>query len=111
MAANKEYKEIYITKDVARFSFIWYENGGTIANCFRNSNTVEKKNWEKYDTAWILKTKQFHIVISKIILLFYILHPACHCNSTTVPQKPIHIKDTINQWMLIANVNWKPFYV
>lgn len=43
MAANKEYKEIYITKDVARFSFIWYENSGTIANCFRNSNTVEKK--------------------------------------------------------------------
>lgn len=44
MAANKENKEIYITKVVARFSFIWYENGGTIANCFRNSNTVEKKN-------------------------------------------------------------------
>lgn len=43
MAANKENKEIYITKDVARFSFIWYENSGTIANCFRNSNTVEKK--------------------------------------------------------------------
>lgn len=47
MAANKEYKEIYITKDVARFSFIWYENSGTIANCFRNSNTVEKKITEK----------------------------------------------------------------
>lgn len=44
MAANKENKEIYSTKDVARFSFIWYENGGTIANCFRNSNTVEKNN-------------------------------------------------------------------
>lgn len=43
MASNKAYKEIYITKDVARFSFIWYENSGTIANCFRNSNTVEKK--------------------------------------------------------------------
>lgn len=43
MASNKAYKEIYITKDVAQFSFIWYENSGTIANCFRNSNTVEKK--------------------------------------------------------------------
>lgn len=47
MASNKAYKEIYITKDVARFSFIWYENSGTIANCFRNSNTVEKKITEK----------------------------------------------------------------
>lgn len=76
MASNKAYKEIYITKDVAQFSFIWYENGGTIANCFRNSNTVEKKNnWEKYDTAWIPKTKQFHIVISKICyFIFCILH-------------------------------------
>lgn len=48
MSSNKAYKEIYITKDVARFSFIWYENSGTIANCFRNSNTVEKKITEKY---------------------------------------------------------------
>lgn len=47
MSSNKAYKEIYITKDVARFSFIWYENSGTIANCFRNSNTVEKKITEK----------------------------------------------------------------
>lgn len=47
MAANKENKEIYSTKDVARFSFIWYENSGTIANCFQNSNTVEKKITEK----------------------------------------------------------------
>lgn len=47
MASNKAYKEIYITKDVARFSFIWYENSDTIANCFRNSNTVEKKITEK----------------------------------------------------------------
>lgn len=69
MAANKEYKEIYITKDVARFSFIWYENGGTIANCFRNSNTVEKKSWEKYDTAWIPKQNSFILWFQRFVIL------------------------------------------
>lgn len=95
MASNKAYKEIYITKDVARFSFIWYENSGTIANCFRNSNTVEKIT-EKNMILPGFQNKTVSYCDFKD-LLFYLLHPACHCNSTTVPQKPIHSKDTINQ--------------
>lgn len=76
MAANKENKEIYITKDVAQFSFIWYENSGTIANCFRNSNTVEK-NPEKNMILPGFQNKTVSYCDFKY-LLFYLLHPAYH---------------------------------
>lgn len=77
MASNKAYKEIYITKDVARFSFIWYENSDTIANCFRNSNTVKKKMTEKNIILPVFQNKTVSYCDFKD-LLFYLLHPAYH---------------------------------